>query len=240
MPATKFFAVLFLRFAIFDFVQELRFRERRLARIDHDVVLVIDDALELAGAHVEHQAEPGRHALVEPDVRDRHGQLDVAHALAAHARQRHLDAATIADHALVLDPLVFSAGALPVAGRTENALAKQAALFRLEGPVVDRLRILDLALAPRPHRVRGSDADRHLIEAYGAFFTHQFPPGMFVHYMLRDLCVGKIKRRFRGMRSGAWPPTFTSRPNDCISLINTLKDSGVPASSELSPLTIDS
>src|SRR5207249_7940301 len=39
---------------------------------------------------------------------------------------------------------------------------------------------------------------------------------------------------------GGWPPTFTSRPKLCISLIRTLKDSGVPASSELSPLTIDS
>ena len=167
----KILAVLFLRLAILDLVQELRFRERRLARIDDDVVLVIDDALELARAHVEHQPQPGRHALVEPDVRDRHGQFDVAHALAAHARQRHFDAATVADDALVLDPLVLSAGALPIARRSENPLAKQAALFRLEGPVVDRFRILDLALAPRPHRVRGRDADRHLIEAYGAFFT---------------------------------------------------------------------
>ena len=88
--------------------------QRRLARIDDDVVLVIDDALELARAHVEHQAEARRHALVEPDVRDRHGQFDVAHALAAHARQRHFDAATIADDALVLDALVLSAGAFPV------------------------------------------------------------------------------------------------------------------------------
>jgi hypothetical protein len=38
----------------------------------------------------------------------------------------------------------------------------------------------------------------------------------------------------------ALPPTFTSRPSDCISLISTLKDSGVPASSELSPLTMAS
>ena len=34
------------------------------------------------------------------------------------------------------------------------------------------------------------------------------------------------------------PPTLTSRPSDCISLMSTLKDSGVPASSELSPLTM--
>ena len=88
--------------------------QRRLARIDDDVILVIDDALELAGGHVEHEADARRHAFEEPDVRDRHGQFDVAHAFAAHARERHFDAATIADDALVLDALVFSAGAFPV------------------------------------------------------------------------------------------------------------------------------
>ena len=133
-------------------------RERRLARIDHDVILVIDDALELARGHVEHQAEARGHALEEPDVRDRHGQFDVAHALAAHARQRHFDAATVADDALVLDALVLSAGAFPVPDRTENALAEQAALLRLERAVIDRLRVLDFALGPRADRFGRSDA----------------------------------------------------------------------------------
>src|SRR5204863_4325746 len=130
------------------------FRERRFARINDDVVLVIDDALELARAHVEHQSQTGRHALIEPDVRNRHRQLDVAHPFATDAGQRYFDAATVANDALVLDPLVLSAGAFPIAGRSENSFAKQAAFFRFEGPVVDRLRILDLALAPRPHGVR--------------------------------------------------------------------------------------
>ena len=167
----EIFAVLFLRFAIFHFVQELGLGQRRLARIDDDIVFVIDDALELPRAHVEHQAQPRWHAFVEPDVRDRHRQLDVAHALAADARQRHFDTATIADDTFMLDPLVFSARAFPIAGRPENSLAKQTAFFRFESPVIDRLRILDFALAPRPHRVRGGDADRHLVEADRAFFT---------------------------------------------------------------------
>src|SRR5205085_6846243 len=170
-PGDEIFAVLFLRFAILDFVQELRLGQRRLARIDDDVVFVINDALQLPRAHVEHQAEPRRHAFVEPDVGDRYRQLDVAHPLAADTRQSHFHAATVADDALVLDPLVFSARAFPIPGRPENSLAKQTALLGLEGPVVDRLRILDFALAPRPHRVRGGDPDRHLVEADRAFFT---------------------------------------------------------------------
>ena len=134
-------------------------RERGVAGIDDDVILVIDDALELAAGHVEHEADARGHALVEPDVRDRHGQLDVAHALAAHAAQRDFDAAAVADDALVLDALVFAAGALPVAGRPEDALAEQAAFFGLERAVVDRFGILDLALAPGADRVGRGDGD---------------------------------------------------------------------------------
>ena len=57
------------------------------------------------------------------------GQLDVPHALAAHAAMRHLDAAAIADHALVLHAAILAAGALPVLFRAEDALAEQAVLF---------------------------------------------------------------------------------------------------------------
>ena len=140
-------AVLVEGLAVLGVGQELAWLERGLARIDHHEVLVVDDALERAGGHVEQEAEAARHALEEPDVRDRHGQLDVAHALAADARDRHLDAAAVADDVLVLDALVLSAGALVVAHRPEDLLAEEAARLGLEGAVVDRLGILDLALA---------------------------------------------------------------------------------------------
>src|SRR5207244_8254926 len=94
-------------------------------RVEHDVVLVIDDALELACAHVEHEPEPRRHAFVKPDVRNGHRELDVTHALPTHTRERDFHAAPIADHTLVFDPLIFSARAFPVARRTDNAFAKQ-------------------------------------------------------------------------------------------------------------------
>ena len=63
--------VLLLRLAVLDFVQQLRLLQRRLARIDDDVVLVINDALELACAHIKHEPDTGWHAFVKPDVRDR-------------------------------------------------------------------------------------------------------------------------------------------------------------------------
>ena len=140
-------AVLLAGLAVLVLGQELPFLERRLAGVDDDVVLEVDDLLQAGRLHVEQRAEAAGHRLEEPDVDDRGGQLDVAHALAADAAVRDLDAAAVADHALVLHAAVLAAGALPVLLRAEDALAEQAVLFGAVGAVVDRLRLLDLAEA---------------------------------------------------------------------------------------------
>jgi len=151
--------------------EQLMDLERGAARIDDQVVFVVDHPLQVTGRHVQHQTDAGRHALEEPDVRDRHGQLDVAHALATDAGQGHLDAAAIADHAAMLDALVLAAGALPVLDRTEDAFAEQTALLGLERAVVDGLGVLDLTLRPRADGFRRRDLDRdvvhqvHLVQA---------------------------------------------------------------------------
>src|SRR5436305_12384830 len=108
----------------------------------------VQDLLELARGDVEEVADAARDALEEPDVRDRRGEVDVAHALAAHLLPRHLDAAALADDALVADTLVLAAVALPVLRRTEDALAEQAVALRLQGAVVDRLRLRDFPRRP--------------------------------------------------------------------------------------------
>ena len=115
--------------------------------------------------HVQQRAEPARHRLEEPDVHDRGGQFDVPHALAADAAVRDLDAAAVADHALVLHAAVLAAGAFPVLFRAEDALAEQAVFFRAVGAVVDRLRLLDFAERPAADVVRAgqADADRAVV-----------------------------------------------------------------------------
>ena len=105
----------------------------------------VQDLLELLGSHVEQVPDPARDALEEPDVRDRRGQVDVPHPLTADLGARDLDAAALAHDALVTDALVLAAVALPVLGRTEDALAEQAVLLGLERAVVDRLGLGDLA-----------------------------------------------------------------------------------------------
>ena len=72
----------------------------------------------------------------------------MAHPLAADAAMRHLDAATVANHPLVLHPAVFAAGAFPVFLGPKDPLAEEPVLFGTVRPVVDRLRLLDLAERP--------------------------------------------------------------------------------------------
>jgi hypothetical protein len=97
-------------------------------------------------------------------VRDGRGQVDVTHALAPHLLARHLDATALTDDALVADALVLPAVALPVAGRTEDALAEQAVALRLERPVVDRLRLRDLARRPVADLLARGKPDPNRIE----------------------------------------------------------------------------
>ncbi len=88
----------------------------------------------------------------------------MAHALAPDAGKGDFDAAAIADNAAVLDALVFAAGALPVLDRTEDAFAEETALFGFESAVVDRFRVLHLALGPGADGFRGSDGDPDVVD----------------------------------------------------------------------------
>src|SRR5437667_434321 len=124
-----------------------------LVDVGDDVVREVEDLLEVARRHVEQQTHAARDALEVPDVADRRRELDVAHALAAHLGPRDLDAALVADDALVAVALVLSAVAFPVPGGTENALAEKSVALRAERAVVDRLRLRDLAMRPGHDRV---------------------------------------------------------------------------------------
>ncbi len=137
------------------------------ARVEHDVALEIQDLLELLQRQVDHQADPAGQALEEPDMRDRRGQLDMAHALTAHLLQRDLDAALLADDAAELHALVLAAQALVVLDRPEDAGAEQPVPLRLERAVVDGLRLLDLAVRPGADLLRGGHLDLDLVEGRG-------------------------------------------------------------------------
>src|SRR5690606_26146594 len=124
----------------------------------------VDDLLQVLRRQVEQVAQARRHTLEEPDVRDRGGQLDVAHALTAHLGARDLDTAALADDALEAHALVLAAVALPVPGGAEDLLAEEPVLLRLEGAVVDGLGLLHLTVRPGTDVLGRGQADAQLVE----------------------------------------------------------------------------
>ena len=122
--------------------EELILLQRREAGLDDDVVLEIENALDVLQRHVEQEPDARRQGLQEPDMGDGSRELDMAHALAPHPRQRDLDAAFLADDALVFHALVLAAQALVVLDRAEDARAEKAVTLRLESPIIDRLGFL--------------------------------------------------------------------------------------------------
>ena len=141
--------------------------------VSDDVAREVENLFQVLALHVE-QARHGEAcgALEVPDVAYGSGELDVAHALAAHLGRGHLDAAALADDALEADALVLAAGALPVLDGTEDLLAEQAVLLRLERAVVDRLGLLDLAVRPAANLVCRGKRDLDSVEVGGIEFCH--------------------------------------------------------------------
>src|SRR6266511_2136229 len=131
---------------------------------DDDVILEVENLLEFAQGDVEQVADAARQTFEEPDVRAGAGQLDVAQPLAADFRLCDLDAAFVADHAAVLHAFVFSAQALPVGYRAEDARAEQAVALGFECAVVDRFRFRDVAVRPRTNLLGRSEADANRFE----------------------------------------------------------------------------
>ena len=136
----------------------------RQAGLDDDVVLEIENALQILQRHVQDQADAAGQRLQEPDMGHRRGQLDMAHAVAAHLLHRDFDAALFADDALVLHALVLAAQALIILHRPEDAGAEQAVPFRLEGAVVDGFGLLDLAMAPAQDLIRAGQRNLDAVE----------------------------------------------------------------------------
>src|SRR5262249_18661258 len=113
-------------------LDDLALLDRRVAWIDDNVGLEVEDSLELTQRDVEQVADTRRQALEEPDVRAGRGELNVAEALAADLGQRDFNAALVADDSAVLHALVLAAEALPIGDGSEDARAEEAVALRLE------------------------------------------------------------------------------------------------------------
>ncbi len=224
--------------------EQLTTVERGHARLDDDEGLEIEHALDVSQGHVEHHAETARQALQEPDVGDRRGQFDVAHALTADLGQGHFHAALLADHATVLEPLVLAAQALVVLDRAKDLGAEQAVTLRLERTVVDGLGFLDFPIGPGPDLVRGRETDGDRVEL---FLVRQ---GLLEQVSEQALhcslhpgrsrldCVPGIQSRAGCLVRDQLRSRSMSIASERISFTSTLKDSGMPESILCSPLTM--
>ena len=81
-------------------------------------------------------------------MRNRSGELYVAHPFSSHLCLGNFNSAAVAYYALVSDPLILSAVAFPVLHRSENPLAEKTVSLRLESSVVDSLRLCYFAVGP--------------------------------------------------------------------------------------------
>jgi hypothetical protein len=88
----------------------------------------------------------------------------VAHPLTAHLGAGDFNTTALTDDALEAHALVLTAVAFPVASRTEDLLAEESVLLRLECAVVDGLRLLDLAVGPPTDVVGGGETDAELVK----------------------------------------------------------------------------
>ena len=214
------------RLPIPQFAQQFLRLEQRLSRVDDDVRLEVQHALQVLERHVHERTEAAGQALEEPDVGDRTGQFDVAHALAPDLGLDDLDAAFFAHHAAVPHAFVLAAVALVVLGRPEDFCAEQPVAFGFERPVIDGFRLLDLAVGPRLHQVRGSQRNTNSAEAQRVLGFFEETQKIF-----HDALTSPYW-------SSSTSSTFSARL--WSSRIMTLKDSGKPGSSTFSPLTMAS
>ena len=109
----------------------------------------VDDLFQVLRSKVEEVAQTRRNTLEVPDVSYWSRKFDVTHALTTNLGAGDFNTATLTDDALEAHSLVLTAVALPVASRSEDLLAEQAILLRLEGAVVDGLRLLNFAMRPQ-------------------------------------------------------------------------------------------
>ena len=152
------------RLAILALCQQLFVLEGSLTGIGDDVALEVENLLEFLQRHVEQGADSRRQRAQEPDVRDGGGEIDMTHPLATDLGLDYFDAALFADDAAMPHALVLAAVAFVVLGRPENLGAEQPVTLRLEGPVVDRFGLFDLAVRPRADHFRRRDRNTDRVE----------------------------------------------------------------------------
>ncbi len=95
----------------------------------------------------------------------------MAHTITANARNGDFDPATVANHALILDPLVFTTGTFVIANWPVNTLAKKTTWLRFKCAIVDRFGIVDLTTRPFGNGFRRGDSNADTVKLLSGFIA---------------------------------------------------------------------
>ena len=156
---------------VFLFEFGLHFMQFVFVHRAHQPGRQVNDFLQLLGLHLiawleaaEQVGQPRTSSLEVPNVHHWCGEFDVTHAVTTHARTSYFNTALVADDALELDSLVFSAGALEVTGWPEDFFTEQPVALGAQGAVVDGLGLFYLAKRPLTDVFSSGQANAHLSE----------------------------------------------------------------------------
>ena len=160
MPASEIVLVLFAHVAVLALGEDLLLHERRIARIDNDIVGEVQHLLEDARADMS-RIRPMRDGM---PLKYQMCDTGAASSMWPMRSRRTLALVTSTPHLsqilpLIADLLVLAAVALPVLGRAKDTLAEQAVAFRLERAVVDGFGLFNFAVGPFADQVRGRQTD---------------------------------------------------------------------------------
>ena len=115
-------------------------------RLDHYILLVVDNSIKLLGWHTEKVTNLVRERTEVPDVSHWYNKLDVTRTLTTNLLLCNLYTASVADDSLITDTLVLAAGALIVLCRTKNALAEETITLRLICSIINGFRLSNLTI----------------------------------------------------------------------------------------------
>ena len=157
----------------------------------------------------------------------RRGKFDMPHTLTTDLGKRNFNTAFFADNSAIFHALIFAAKTLIIFRRAKNAGTKKTIPFGLERPVIDRLWLFYLTIGPGKNFFRACNRNLNRIESLWWCVGAEYIGNILVH----GLSAPQYSLESR---------SSTLRPRDLISLTNTLKLSGIPASKLSSPRTMDS
>ena len=191
-----------MRVHILFFGHHLTVSEVREARLDHYVVLEIENTLKIAKRHVQHQANAGWQRLKKPDMCYWGCQFDMAHALTADFLKGNFNTTFLADNAAILHALIFTAEAFVIFDWSKDTRTEQAVALWLEGTVVDGFWLFDFAKRPRQDALRGRERDFDLVERLdGGNRVKRVVCQFLVHFQILE----------RGALEEEWPPIFLEK-----------------------------